>query len=209
MPDGIEVTHDPEIPVHLVQLHLCKLCIDGVGGECHTPGCSLWINRAPDISLRDNPGVTIMKIAAETEDAVTPGQAAYRVGDRVSVTGMIVGVNDSDSDWVNVEAFGAVFTVEPSGHPDLSPVAARQPRPDPADALHALAAKWDANAARNQRNGQSLIDQGDEYGNEGLAVAEALGACVVELRALLSDMEPTRPEPATEAAPAAETAPAT
>jgi hypothetical protein len=37
--------------------------------------------------------------------------------------------------------------------------------------LHGLAAKWDANAARNQRNGQSLLDQGDEYGSEGLAVA--------------------------------------
>jgi hypothetical protein len=45
-----------------------------------------------------------------------------------------------------------------------------------------LATKWDATADRNQRNGQSLINQGDEYGNEGLAVAEALGACVIELR---------------------------
>jgi hypothetical protein len=53
----------------------------------------------------------------------TPGQA-YRVGDRVSVAGTIVGVNNSDSDWVNVEAFGAVFTVEPSGHPDISRIAA-------------------------------------------------------------------------------------
>jgi hypothetical protein len=58
------------------------------------------------------------------------------------------------------------------------------------DPLHALAAKWDANAARNQRNGQSLIDQGDEYGSEGLAVAEALGACVVDLRAVLADAAP-------------------
>lgn len=51
--------------------------------------------------------------------------------------------------------------------------------------LAALAAKWDANADRNQRNGQSLLDQGDEYGSEGLAVAEALGACHAELTALL------------------------
>jgi hypothetical protein len=63
------------------------------------------------------------------------------------------------------------------------------------DPLHALAAKWDATAARNQRNGQSLIDQGDEYGSEGLAVAEALGACVVELRAVLSDAPPPKPAP--------------
>ena len=42
-----------------------------------------------------------------------------------------------------------------------------------------------------------------------LAVAEEWQPRVDELRALLSDMEPTRPEPATEAAPAAKTAPAT
>jgi hypothetical protein len=58
-PTGIEVTHDPEIAVHLVQLHLCDLCLDGAGGQCHVPGCSLWLNRAPDIALRGNPGVTI------------------------------------------------------------------------------------------------------------------------------------------------------
>jgi len=62
------------------------------------------------------------------------------------------------------------------------------------DPLHALASKWDASAARNQRNGQSLIDQGDEYGNEGLAVAEALGACVVDLRAVLADAPPVHRE---------------
>jgi hypothetical protein len=59
---------------------------------------------------------------------------------------------------------------------------ARQDRDQLRKAVLDLAAKWDATADRNQRNGQSLVDQGDEYGNEGLAVAEALGACVVELR---------------------------
>jgi hypothetical protein len=70
---------------------------------------------------------------------------------------------------------------------------AAQPQPAPGllDPLHALAAKWDANAARNQRNGQSLLDQGDEYGSEGLSVAEALGACVVDLRAVLADYPDT------------------
>jgi hypothetical protein len=51
---------EPEIPVRLVRLWLCDLCLDGAGGECHTPGCSLWINRAPDLSLRNNPMVTIL-----------------------------------------------------------------------------------------------------------------------------------------------------
>jgi hypothetical protein len=59
---------------------------------------------------------------------------------------------------------------------------AREDRDQLRGKVLALAAKWDATAARNQRNGQSLIDQGDEYGNEGLAIAEALGACVIELR---------------------------
>jgi hypothetical protein len=34
-----------------VTLTLCSLCLDGRGGECHTPGCALWMNRAPDIPL--------------------------------------------------------------------------------------------------------------------------------------------------------------
>jgi len=34
-----------------VTLTLCESCIDGAGGECHTPGCALWMNRAPDVPL--------------------------------------------------------------------------------------------------------------------------------------------------------------
>lgn len=49
----------PEIPVHLVQLWLCDLCLDGAGGECHSPGCAMWINRAPDLPLRNNASVTV------------------------------------------------------------------------------------------------------------------------------------------------------
>jgi hypothetical protein len=78
-----------------------------------------------------------------------PEFPAYRVGDRVRVIGTVVGVNDSDDDWVNVQAFGAVFTVEPSGHPDLSPAAAQQPQPAPgpdALALVRLAAGWERQA---------------------------------------------------------------
>lgn len=35
-----------------VVLTLCSLCLKGAGGECHTPGCILWLNRAPDLPLR-------------------------------------------------------------------------------------------------------------------------------------------------------------
>ena len=34
-------------------LLICDACIDGDGGECHTPECLLWLCRAPDLPLRD------------------------------------------------------------------------------------------------------------------------------------------------------------
>jgi hypothetical protein len=34
-----------------VTLTLCQQCLTGAGGECHTPGCALWMNRAPDVPL--------------------------------------------------------------------------------------------------------------------------------------------------------------
>jgi hypothetical protein len=60
---------EPEIPVRLVQLWLCDLCLDGTGGECHTPGCALWINRAPDLALRSSPMVTILDAVLEPQPA--------------------------------------------------------------------------------------------------------------------------------------------
>ena len=38
-----------------VTLTLCHLCESGRGGECHTPGCALWMNRAPDVPLELDP----------------------------------------------------------------------------------------------------------------------------------------------------------
>lgn len=45
-----------EITVRAVTLQLCDPCLDGAGGECHTPGCMLWMNRAPDFPLRTDYG---------------------------------------------------------------------------------------------------------------------------------------------------------
>ena len=43
---------------HLVHVRgeftICSACLDGEGGECHTPVCVLWLMRAPDLSLRAN-----------------------------------------------------------------------------------------------------------------------------------------------------------
>jgi hypothetical protein len=41
-----------EPKLHRVVLTLCALCLDGEGGECHTPGCAMWLNRAPDLPIR-------------------------------------------------------------------------------------------------------------------------------------------------------------
>lgn len=41
-----------EPKVHMVQIRLCELCLNGEGRECHTPGCALW--------LHDSPGFPIM-----------------------------------------------------------------------------------------------------------------------------------------------------
>ena len=58
-----------EVPLRTVTLTLCVPCLAGEGGECHSPGCALWMNRAPDIP------VTQHLTEAETE-------AAYREWDQ-------------------------------------------------------------------------------------------------------------------------------
>lgn len=40
-----------ELKVRRVTVYICELCIAGAGGECHTPGCVLWLNRGPDLAL--------------------------------------------------------------------------------------------------------------------------------------------------------------
>jgi len=46
----------PSLPgLNLVtNVHWCDLCLDGAGGECHTPGCIFYLSTAPDIPLRKN-----------------------------------------------------------------------------------------------------------------------------------------------------------
>lgn len=45
-------TADTDEPnVRRVIVNLCDLCIGGAGGECHTPGCILFLNRGPDMQL--------------------------------------------------------------------------------------------------------------------------------------------------------------
>ena len=46
------------ISLHRVTLTLCSLCLNGEGGQCHTPGCALWLKAAPDCPLYLEPGTT-------------------------------------------------------------------------------------------------------------------------------------------------------
>lgn len=50
-----------------VVLTLCTRCIDGEAGECHTPGCALWMNRAPDVPIRDKIEATETSFALNQE----------------------------------------------------------------------------------------------------------------------------------------------
>jgi hypothetical protein len=45
---------EPDEPtLHRVVMTLCSACLDGVGEQCHTPGCALIRSRCPDLPLRD------------------------------------------------------------------------------------------------------------------------------------------------------------
>lgn len=59
---------EPEL--ERVTIVLCSLCLDGRGGECHTPGCALWINRAPDLELRSKVGPSDEAVHARTAKAL-------------------------------------------------------------------------------------------------------------------------------------------
>lgn len=31
----------------LINVPVCRRCLDGEGGECHMPGCAFWMHPAP------------------------------------------------------------------------------------------------------------------------------------------------------------------
>lgn len=45
---GLIAEQPGTVSLHRVTLTLCSLCLSGAGGECHTPGCDLWMHAAPD-----------------------------------------------------------------------------------------------------------------------------------------------------------------
>jgi hypothetical protein len=45
--------HSPRASLHRVTLTLtlCSMCLNGGGGQCHTPGCAFWMKAAPDLQV--------------------------------------------------------------------------------------------------------------------------------------------------------------
>jgi hypothetical protein len=70
MDDPTNPSEAPEPGLNLVVLTLCDACLDGVGGECHTPGCVLWLSCAPDLAIRDHPMVDSVRRLAVTTGIV-------------------------------------------------------------------------------------------------------------------------------------------
>lgn len=46
------MSREPVLEVVTGEFTVCSACLDGEGGQCHTPGCLFWLNRAPDLAIR-------------------------------------------------------------------------------------------------------------------------------------------------------------
>lgn len=63
---GQPATTPNDYPVHTVTLRICEPCIDGIGQECHTPGCDLWLHAVDIPILAAREQVAIIKSALNT-----------------------------------------------------------------------------------------------------------------------------------------------
>lgn len=43
-----------DVPINLVEINICEKCLSGQGGICHTLGCALSHNKAPDTKIRED-----------------------------------------------------------------------------------------------------------------------------------------------------------
>jgi hypothetical protein len=57
---------------------ICTPCLDGAGGECHTPGCLFWMVSAPDVPIRERAEASDGHHIAEALAAKESGAAAAR-----------------------------------------------------------------------------------------------------------------------------------
>lgn len=64
---GGEKGEEPELL--LVQMQICKACLDGVGQECHTAGCAMWLHKV-DLPFDPNIYQVIIPKLAETHESL-------------------------------------------------------------------------------------------------------------------------------------------
>lgn len=73
--------------VSLVQLPMCGPCLNGAGGECHTPGCAMWMMPAPSSPVLGRPLVVVLDgtdPAVKLAAAVTERDEAWAAHDEVT-----------------------------------------------------------------------------------------------------------------------------
>ena len=68
-----EPDDDGEYRVHLVQLRLCEACLLGIGSECHTPGCALWLHDPPGMPIHPELYEIVAAPADETPPTASEG----------------------------------------------------------------------------------------------------------------------------------------
>lgn len=44
---------EQEPPLRDIRIQICQACLDGVGSECHTAGCALWLHKV-DLPIDSN-----------------------------------------------------------------------------------------------------------------------------------------------------------
>lgn len=63
----------PIMKLKKVEIMICEGCLDGVGEECHTPGCALWLHR---VDLPIDPETYTVKSEFNVDDAGEGGGPA-------------------------------------------------------------------------------------------------------------------------------------
>lgn len=59
--------------IKVVTMHICEACLDGVGQECHTPECVMWMH---SVDLPFDPRTYEVQREYDTALAVPNGERA-------------------------------------------------------------------------------------------------------------------------------------
>lgn len=55
--------------IKVVTMHICEACLDGVGQECHTPECAMWLH---SVDLPFQEGTYVVQREYDSEPADPP-----------------------------------------------------------------------------------------------------------------------------------------